>query len=406
MRSVRAFFSSFGLDADQSSCRSFPWLIAAIAGILLTGGAGFWGYSMLMRLPEFSSCRSINWDDEDSPAMRLQCAQTIASTRQMDDLLEGIRLAQTIPAEQPALRRDSDRLIQQWSQELAGMADDAFHAGSLEEAIRIARRLPLSVSRSQDLDDRIRKWQVAWSKAEEIYKDTEMQVSQENWTQAFGLAKTLLSVGNTYWATTKYQALLTMIQEAKEGKNDQSKNNQSKTAKSDKSLKSSNPKFATDRKPLPTAEDLITKWQRDQDAKDQAHLARARSLAQSGKPEELQAAMDEARRVLYGNANYTEAQRLIDSWSRQSATAEDRAYLDRANRLASKGDADSLREAISETYRISSDRPLSVEARDKAEQWNQQIQQLRSQPRSTDPYIPIPPSVLPRNSPSATPVTR
>lgn len=403
MRSVRAFFSSFGLEADQPR-RRLPWVVAATVGILLTGGTGFWGYSMLMQLPEFSGCRSINWDEEESAAMRLQCAQSIASSRKADDLLEGIRLAQTIPPDQTTLRRDSDRLIQEWSRTLIDLADTAFHEGSLEEALRIARRVPLVASQSQGVNDRIRRWQEVWSKAEGIYKDAEGQVSQENWSQAFGLARMLLGVGNTYWATTKYQTLLTLIQDSKESKGDQSKTAQSKTAKS---LKNTNLKFATDRKALPTAEDLINKWQREQDAKDQSHLERARSLAQSGKPEELQAAMDEARRVLYGNANYTEAQRLIDSWSRQAETAEDRAYLDRANRLASKGDPDSLRAAISETYRVSSGRALAAEARDKAEQWNQQIQQLRSQPSATfnRPPMPAPPE-LPKASPSIAPAPR
>lgn len=397
MRSVRAFFNSFGeSDAEPPVRRlSLPWLVSsAVVGILLTGGVGFWAYSLLLRLPEASSCRSLNWNEDDSPALRLQCAQVIASTRQPDDLLEGIRLAQSIPTEQQTLHQDSQRLIKQWSQELVELAENAFHEGSLDEAVRIARRVPLAVSLAQGLDDRIRKWQSDWSKAEEIYKNTEVEVAQENWSQALGLAKALLSVGNTYWATTKYQELLSTIQDAKENKGEQSK-----TAKS---LKNSKFKLATDRKPLPTADDLINKWQKEQDAKDQAYLERARSLAKSGKPEELQAAVSEARRVLYGNSNYAEAQQLIGSWNRQAETAEDRVYLDRANQLASKGDLDSLQAAISETYRISSGRALSAEARDKADQWNQQIDQLRSRPRSPDlyrPAIPAPPDPLPKVSP-------
>ena len=401
MRSVRAFFSSFGeSNAEQPVRRlSLPWLsFSAAIGILITGGVGLWGYSMLLRLPEASSCRSMNWNEDDSPAIRLQCAQVIASTRQPDDLLEGIRLAQSIPTEQQTLYQDSQRLIKQWSQDLTELAENAFHEGSLDEAVRIARRVPLSVSLAQGLDDRIRKWQATWSRAEEIYKDSESQVTQENWSQALGLAKALLSVGNTYWATTKYQELLSTIQDAKENKGDQSK-----TAKS---LKDSKFKLATDRKALPTADDLINKWQKEQDAKDQAYLERARTLAQSGKPEELQAAVNEARRVLYGNSNYAEAQQLIGSWNRQAETAEDRAYLDRANRLASKGDLDSLQSAISETYRISSGRALSAEARDKADQWNRQIDQLRSRPQTPDRYrppIPAPPDPLQKVSTPASP---
>ena len=390
MRSVRAFFSSSEeSDAEQPARRLSPlWLVSGAAvGVLLTGAAGFWGYSMLTRLPEASSCRSVNWNEEDSPALRLQCAQALASSRQPDDLLEGIRLAQSIPTEQQALRKDSDRLIKQWSEDLVGLAEDAFHAGSLDEAVRIANRVPLEISLSQGLDDRVRKWKSAWSRAEEIYRDTESQVTQENWSQAFGLAKALLGVGNTYWATTKYQELLSTIQNAKEGKGEQSK-----TAKSPKDPKF---KLATDRKALPTANDLISKWQQEQDAKDLAYLERARGLAQSGKPEELQAAVDQARRVLYGNSNYAEAQRLIGTWNGQAEAAEDRVYLDRAARLASKGDADSLQAAISETYRISRGRALSAEARDKADAWSQKIEQLRARPQPPDLYRPaMPPPPL------------
>jgi hypothetical protein len=392
MRSVRAFFqSSEEPDPEQPVRRlSLLWLVSGAAvGILLTGTAGFWGYSMLTRLPEASSCRSVNWNEDDSPSLRLQCAQSIASTRQPDDLLEAIRLAQSIPTDQQALRQDSDRLIKRWSEELVGLAEDAFHSGALDEAVRIARRVPLEISLAQGLDDRVRKWQSAWSRAEEIYKDSESQVAQENWSQAFGLAKALLGVGNTYWATTKYQELLSTIQDAKEGKGEPSK---SKTAKS---LKDPKFKLTSDRKPLPTANDLIGKWQQEQDAKDLAYLERARSLAQSGKPEELQAAVDQARRVLYGNANYAEAQRLIGTWNNQAEAAEDRVYLDRATRLASKGDAESLQAAISETYRISGGRPLSAEARDKADQWSQKIEQLRARPQPADFYRPVPSPTVP-----------
>jgi hypothetical protein len=391
MQSIRVFFKTLGDQSNpRSSAQANGWLRspglrwAMLLVVLATGGMGFWGYSMLMRLPEFAGCRSVAWNENDSPSLRLHCAQTIAGSHTPDDLFEAIRLVQGIPMDQE-FRQTGDRLIQRWSLELVGLAEAAFQKGELQEAIRIARRIPMQSNTGRSLDQQMSQWQEIWSKAEAIYRDAEAEIPETNWTKAFGLAKSLLTVGNDYWATTKYQELLTLIQDAKEEKGDRTK--VTKASKPGEGGK------------LTGTEDLITRWQRNQEARDASHLEKARQLAQSGDAANIRSAISEAYRVLYGNPQYEEAQALIQNWRKQAEIAEDRSYLDRANRLAAKGDERSTRQAIDELYNVNSGRSLYPEARERASQLNQQVQQLRSQPAPD----PVPPEPKPINLPPREP---
>ncbi|MBW4520873.1 MAG: hypothetical protein KME16_14365 [Scytolyngbya sp. HA4215-MV1] len=330
------------------------WLILLVIA-LLPIGVGMLGLSMLLKLPEFSSCNSIQIDE--SPSLRLYCAQKLASDKTPENLLDAIRLVEGLPNDH-ALHAQGDRLARQWSLEILELAEATFQQGKKEDAVATARQIPLMPEINRQINDRVAQWESIWSKAEMAYEDAENAIDQSQWSDAFGSAKQLLNSGNEYWATTRYEELMEKIRIAREDSD-----NKPKTAKRRKSN---------------SPEDVLARWRQEQETEELTHLKKARVLASTGDAKNLSAAIDEANQV-YGS-QYKVAQMLVSNWSQQLEMIEDRPHLTRAMSLAAKGDVTSLQAAISEANQIDYGRSLYEEARGKIEQWTSQMQQLQLQP--------------------------
>jgi hypothetical protein len=321
----------------------------------------------MLRFQQLAGCQAsaaTETVEEDAVAASFYCAQVSASQQTIDGLSEAIRLARLVPADHP-LAAQGDRLIEQSSQKLLELAETSFQSGNLEEAIGIARRIPVTTGAYKTADERIESWQSAWDDAQTIYSDAQASAERDQWDQAFEKARELRQLSNRYWNSDRYQELVQKIQEAKEGKAAQAKAERERQ-------KDSAAKY--------TAQpDLVSNWQQDQAREAAANLDRARKLASAGTAEGLRAAMDAAGLVLYGTPRYEEAQRSVDRWNRQLQEMEDRPYLARAAQLASKGDMSSLQAAIAEASNVSFGSALYQEAQAKIGQWTDAIQKLHSQ---------------------------
>ena len=128
------------------------------------------------------------------------------------------------------------------------------------------------------------------------------------------------------------------------------------------------------------AQQLIARWQIEKE--DVSQLARVRELAQSGRPEDLQAAIANAAQIPSSNPRSAEAQKLVEQLTSDMQTKQDRPILERAEQIASLGDAASLQSAITEVEQISSGRSLFAQAQSKRQQWQRQLRQLQEQERA------------------------
>ncbi|MBD1896355.1 chromosome segregation ATPase [Coleofasciculus sp. FACHB-129] len=440
------------------------WAFWGILVVLLSGGLGFTAVALLFNLPALPNCPAIFWPTA-SASLRLSCAQIAASKQTAKDLLEAIALVNGLPEDHP-LRPEIDKHLEEWSREILKLGEESFQAGQLSEAIAMARKIPTGVPAYKLVDERVNRWQSIWSKAEGLYKKAEDEVRESNWTQAFRDAVQLVYIGNNYWATTKYDQLVNLIQSARE-----------ESAKLDKAFQLSKSggldnlleaiklaqaippsslaykeaqgavtefgrklidmaQEALDRKDWQTvilitskipeslnlqseaqdlndlasaqsraqkgtvsdledaialaqklnpgrplydkAQDLIVRWQRE--IEDVAHLDRARELAKGGTVGDLSAAIAEAQLVPSTNPRSAEAKSLVNNWTSQIETVEDRPYLARADQLASLGDMSSLQEAINEASQVGQGRALYTEARRKIRQWTDKIERMQDQP--------------------------
>lgn len=125
-------------------------------------------------------------------------------------------------------------------------------------------------------------------------------------------------------------------------------------------------------------QDKIGRWQLE--IEDVKNLDAARSLAQGGTPENLNAAIAQAQLVPLDHPRYGEATQSIRNWTKQIQTIEDQPILDRARALARSGQASDLQAAIAQATIIQANRALYAEAQSEIRQWRSTIQRQEDQP--------------------------
>lgn len=146
-------------------------------------------------------------------------------------------------------------------------------------------------------------------------------------------------------------------------------------------------KVGSDRPLFSRAQRLIARWQAEK--VDIAQLNRAQQLAQSNRPEDLQAAIATASQIPSSNPKAKEARQLIDRITAEFQSNEDRPLIDQAEQIASSGDASSLQQAIDLLNRIPLRRALGREAATKRQQYARQLQAMRDRERTANQPDPL-----------------
>jgi hypothetical protein len=338
------------------------WIVIALSFSIGTGG---WGLLQLLQLPALPDCLSESWLNNSTTSVVFYCAQTITDEKDVDKLSTAIELVNSLPHSHPQ-RAMAESLIEQWSQAILDLGENAFQQGELDKAVNIAQQVPVNVPAHQLVDKRIKEWNSIWSKAGEIYETAlgkMNQDDQENSYLAFTTAKELLNLGNDYWATTKYQELVAQIHDFREHK----EQDEQEKEFADNALQAE----------ISESEDLINQWKLEPEARDELYLKKARILANSKKVEDLLDAINEASMVSYGR-HYEAAQKVIAHARLQLDIADDLSYLEHAKELASHNDLVSLQMAINEASLIHKERPLYKEANEHIREWNKKLLELQA----------------------------
>lgn len=352
------------LQRIVEKAQKIPLIFWMLLMVTFPVGAAAFGLFWLSET-ENSECRSVRNASTLSDSTRLYCAQTVAQRETPEALAEAIQFADTVAYDHP-LRPDSDRLIRQWSGRLLEMGEGSFQAGRLDEALKLVQAIPTDTTVYETATTRTQEWKAIWEEAETIYDDAQSALDDNQILMALGEARKLVRVKNEYWNTTRFQELVNQIQATKDDK---------KTAGNTKKPDKQTPVSAT----ALNTDDLMSQWQKEQDAEAAQHLSKAQQLATVGNVNGLKAAISEAELVFSGTAQYPQAQKLIADWNRQVEAIEDRPYLDRAMQLAQKGDLASLQAAISEANNIYFGRSLYREAQSKIDEWTNQARELHNQ---------------------------
>ncbi|MFM9264334.1 hypothetical protein [Tychonema sp. BBK16] len=126
------------------------------------------------------------------------------------------------------------------------------------------------------------------------------------------------------------------------------------------------------------SQDLIARWQ--QEIADVKTLDLAGKLAAPGGVKDLRAAIAQLQTVPESNPRSTEVRTQISRFSRQIEQIEDSPFLQKANDLANTGDPNALEAAVDQARRIGQGRALYGEAQTKIQAWVERRQRLEDQP--------------------------
>lgn len=388
---------------------SFSWQLWAALVLLLSSGLGFAAAAMLLKLPALPNCPKM-FRPVASASTRIYCAQLAASKQTAEDLLEAIALVKALPEDHP-LHLEINRNIEEWSLDILKIGDEKFHAGELEEAIKIARRIPTGVSAHELVEERIASWQKIWSEAEELFAQADQELRKSNWNEALRKAVELTYVDNKYWATDKYYELTDLIQIAQE-----------ESAKLDKAYKlSKSSKVASILEAIKQAEEIRSESYAYKEAQDliatageklikmamerverrdgQGVLEIANQLPASVKQPEMQSELQSIGQALSRAKGgtvwdleeaigylekltpegplYKQSQQLVSRWQKEVKAL---AILERARTFANSGLSADLKTAIEEARQIPQGNPRYQEARTDIQRWTTQVQTSEDQP--------------------------
>lgn len=249
-------------------------------------------------------------------ANKLAKAQSLAKRGGLANLLEAIKLTEPIGAKS-YLYQDAQEVLPEFGRKILDLAQEKLDRRDAQEAIAIAKQIPVSTSlklEAQDFVSVAEAWRSAW-------------------------IGTILGLEGA-------------IAQAQD--------------------------IGSDRPLYNKAQELITSWQLE--IEDLTHLDRAREVAQGGTVDHLTAAIAEAKLIPDTNPRASEAKQDINTWRGQVESIQDRPYLDRAENLASSEDINSLQAAINEASQIPSDRALYQKAQRRIRTWTRKIEQIQDQP--------------------------
>ncbi|MBE9060951.1 chromosome segregation ATPase [cf. Phormidesmis sp. LEGE 11477] len=123
---------------------------------------------------------------------------------------------------------------------------------------------------------------------------------------------------------------------------------------------------------------LIAQWQ--QEIREINLLSQARERAVRGSTADLTAAIALANQISRSSTQWEAAEKQIGEWRSRVETVQDRPILERATQLAAGGSPDNLRAAIQEARKISAKRTLGPEAAERIATWRDRIQRIEDQP--------------------------
>lgn len=309
--------------------------------------------------------------DEQAARAKLQEARGLADLQAPEFLAEAIALAQQIQPKSYA-RKDAQKEIGRWSRQLLNMAISDLSQQRPESAITTAELVPVKSALRREAEKLL-----VMARAQAIVvapTSVKQPIYQQLWTVTQALA-----TGQRLDAKNPlYQSVQPFLPKWSAQIEDLTRLQLASTIASANQILAYQvaiqhaQTILADRPQRVQAQTLIAHWRKEiQRLEDRPYLARAKQLAAAGTKVRLQAAIAEARKIRQGRALRLEAQTEIAQWQRQLARLEDQIILDRAQKLAQKGQYE---QAVQVLEQIGSDRPLYEEAQAELQSWSGELE--------------------------------
>ncbi len=386
-----------------------PWQIWAVILIVFSGGLSFTAISALLLLPKTPNCPRIFWPIA-SASMRLYCAQLDAEQGTVESLLRAIELVEALPFDHP-LRKEINRNVEEWSADILTLAEKDVQAGKIEQAIAVARKIPLHSVAYQDVEVKIQRWTLIWQQGNETLAEIEKQLRESNWNQAFRLAIEILNIRNQYWSTIEYGKVIQKIQLAREQSNQldgafavgregglenwfKSIDKAAQIPQNSYAYKEAQSLIQKNKDRIAGLVELVIERQDWVKLKKIIELTTSRASLQEDvsnwqiflnasndigvqTPESFQNAIVTLTQIEAKYPLYKQAQALIERWKLESS---DLVYLNKAQELAKVATINDYHNAIAQVEQIPSGNPRYSQARSLMAKWQASIQIIEDQP--------------------------
>jgi len=386
-----------------------------MAILATAGGVGLravWVMTQNPPLPDCTLTRSLSTDTE-----KLLCATASVRSGSAQALIEAIELVAPWTPSNP-LYEEANQLMDSWSKALLSELSRMAQQGDIQQATRLAKRIPERVAIYPQVKSALATWDKEWSVGQEFEADVLDAIAAQNWTGARQNLQKLKILNTTYWVTTRHDQL--------ELKIDREEHARRELGKARALAKTGDLKKLGEALAIAQSIDLKTdawrdakpdlnrwaervmiysfqKWEQEDldaaiqvvqlvppdlaltaEAKDLLSFGHAKRLAGEdqwtpsyGQVVNLLEAIEAVKRISPDSPFYTEAQDSLIKWQQK---LEDTVQLQYANSLAQIGQRSTYRMAIAKAEQITQERPQRLQAQTLVSHWEKEIERLEDRP--------------------------
>lgn len=326
------------------------WLLLWLSTVSIVGLCLASGVLLLMKLPPPIDCKNISPLASDGD--RLDCAQRAADSGKLEPLVAAIRLVQPWRPEHP-LYPEAQRRTKLWSEAILRLAQQQIRQGNHQEAIKIARSIPVSSPLYPEAQAASATWQEELQKAQDTTNQFQKALKEQKWILAGALIGNLSAYEQPYWTNARIQALIQQMsaekqawQQLEEARELVKTNQIAQLEEAIALVAKINPKSYTHA----IAYKEQTRWSR----------TLIKIAANNYKNQDFQGVIKVLQRIPESASLYQEAQ----DWT----------LLARADQAVKKPNILSLLDAIAAARQIEPDSPLNGLAAKKTKLWESQLQ--------------------------------
>uniref|UniRef100_UPI00187EAF09 hypothetical protein n=1 Tax=Oculatella sp. LEGE 06141 TaxID=1828648 RepID=UPI00187EAF09 len=188
--------------------QSWRWLLLSLAVCGAASGMAVGAFLWLIALPPATECQKISTLSPDRD--RLYCAQTAADSGELPAVLAGIDLVEQWTPEH-ALYPEAQQSLTQWSNTILNIAREQIHQNDLESAIAIVEQIPPSSPAYEKAQATLADWKQVWQQGRAIDAKAQEALQRQDWEQASQQILALSKLDYNYWRSQQTAKLSQQI---------------------------------------------------------------------------------------------------------------------------------------------------------------------------------------------------
>ncbi|MBW4659361.1 MAG: hypothetical protein KME15_11850 [Drouetiella hepatica Uher 2000/2452] len=184
--------------------RAWTWSLAWLAILGVFGGMGTSALLWLITLPPPVNCQNpakLTLDGE-----RLYCAREAARSGELPKIIAGLDLVKSWDEDHP-LQGEAQNLREEWSKRLFVVARNKVDQSDMKGAMAIISHIPKNTEIYADVQKSVTRWKKQWAAGEAIANKALVAMKQQKWDDAYAQIAILNESSYDYWRLNRAVAL-------------------------------------------------------------------------------------------------------------------------------------------------------------------------------------------------------